>query len=768
MYEILKQQKSKQNKSIDIIVPIYNAYDDVVLCLNSLYNFTDLNRNRLILINDHSTDPRIKEYLDKQARENIIVIHNEANKGFSNNINLGIAQSETHDVLLLNSDTIVTRKWLEKIEACAYSDPAIATVTPLSNNASLCSVPVFCRENEVPEGYTIDSYAELIEKVSLRSYPTIPVANGFCMYIKREVISKIGSFDAETFGRGYGEENDFCHRAEQIGYRHAMCDDVYIYHSGTESFQSEEKKRYIEEHSAIINSRYPQQARATDIHCRDNPNHAVFDNINIHAGLENESKNILYVVQRDFRKGASDNVGGTQLHVKDLTMGLKGTYNIFVAARDSSYLNLTAYIGEKEYFFRFYIGNCRNYMWFHDRRMGEIFGKILDCFQIDLVHIHHVYTLSCEVFYQADMRKIPIFATLHDLYYICPTVKLLDTEGKYCGGMGYDCKNCLKKRLGIAYETPLIQIWRKECENVLRMAEKLFLPSESAKQIYLSIYPDLADKMNVIAHGSNITEKPRLNHRESTFNIAFIGGISEEKGSGISGQLIRMNIRGVKWHLFGVFDHADRSVLKNKNFIMTGSYTREELPGLMEKYQIDLVCILPIIPETFCYTLSEAVACGVPVVVTEIGALKERVSNMECGWTVPTSASAVDIMSLIERIKDRGVEYQEKLAAVQQVKLRTAAEMCECYQSYYKEKRKMKRSASKDYVWMLNAFLIAQNAGNYGGDESVLLRLAEAEKELEDIRNSTTYRAMGILAGMKIPFRKQIKQILAMVYGKIK
>ena len=213
----------------DIIVPIYNAYDDLVLCLESLYENTNLSRNRLILINDNSSDSRIKDYLDKQVGENIIVIHNKENKGFSNNVNIGMAQSNENDVVLLNSDTIVTPNWLEKIRKCAYLCQSTGTVTPLSNNATLCSVPRAFEKNLLPEGLSVKNVGEIVERCSLNKYPRITTSNGFCMYIKREVIDCIGNFDAETFGRGYGEENDFCYRAEQVGYRHVMCDDTYVY-----------------------------------------------------------------------------------------------------------------------------------------------------------------------------------------------------------------------------------------------------------------------------------------------------------------------------------------------------------------------------------------------------------------------------------------------------------------------------------------------------------------------------------------------------------
>ena len=292
---------------VDIIIPIYNAYDDLRKCLQSVYQYTDLVENRLILINDNSSDTRIEPYLNSQTKENVIIIHNKENKGFSNNINLGMAQSKERDVLLLNSDTIVTKNWVEKIVECAYSDRAIGTVTPLSNNATLCSVPNFCEENSLPEGMNIDQAAAIVEECSLKKYPRITVANGFCMFIKREVIKTIGGFDADTFRKGYGEENDFCNRAEQMGYIHVMCDDTYIYHTGTKSFETKEKEMYIKEHEKILYKRYPLQMRKNEVYCRDNPNGWVCENVGMYFDIWNGKKNILYLLQSDFREGAEDN-----------------------------------------------------------------------------------------------------------------------------------------------------------------------------------------------------------------------------------------------------------------------------------------------------------------------------------------------------------------------------------------------------------------------------------------------------------------------------
>ncbi len=487
---------------VDIIIPVYNALEDLQRCLTSIYCHTDLKKHRLILINDNSPDNQVRPYLDTQKKENIIVIHNESNKGFSHNINLGIRQSEDRDVILLNSDTIVTKGWVEKMLACAYSDSSIGTVTPLSNNATLCSVPNFCENNTLPVGMDINQAGHIVEECSMKKYPRITVANGFCMLIKREVIHLVGTFDEATFGRGYGEENDFCNRTEQMGYIHVMCDDTYIYHSGTKSFVSKEKAECIQAHEKILLERYPTQMHKNMLHCQKNPNGWVGRNIAYHFDIRNGRKNILFLLQSDFKEGADDNVGGTQLHVKHLTMGLRNQMNIYVVARNREYLQVTAYVGEKEHPFRFYIGEPEIFPLWHDRKMSELFRLLLKEFHIDLVHVHHTASTSPDIFQEADRLNIPILFTLHDFFAICPCVKLLDAEGNFCiDQVLHDCAGCLRKRQEQYQTDNYLDIWRKKWEVNLTLCKCIIAPSKSAEQILRSSYSFLETPIQVLGHG---------------------------------------------------------------------------------------------------------------------------------------------------------------------------------------------------------------------------------------------------------------------------
>ena len=755
-------------QGIDIIIPIYNAFEDLLKCIESILKYTDLSTNGLILINDASPDERIVPYLDSLCIDNLTIVHNEQNVGFSGNINKGISLSK-RDVLLLNSDTIVTSKWLEKIHQCAYSDSSIGTVTPLSNNATLCSVPIFCQDNTVPKGFSLEEYAALVEKVSFHKYPSIPVANGFCMFIKRCVINDIGFFDAETFGRGYGEENDFCYRAEQAGYRHVMCDDTYIYHSGTSSFVSDEKRKYCEAHEKILDKRYPEQNQSVRIHCRDNPNREIFENINLATALKNGRKNILYLVQADFREDANDNFGGTQLHVKDLCRASCNEFNIFVAARDLTYLNLTAYIGDEEYLLKFYIGESDKFQVFRNPMFEKLYAKILDSLCINLVHIHHTLNLSLELFYQANERKIPIVFSFHDYYYVCPTIRLLNQNNKFCFKQETEemCKSCLKQRCGIYQEIDFLKIWRRENLKVLNMADALIAPCNSVKEIVTCYFPTIESKIQVIEHGSDSYGAAVIENnasQTSSFNVAFVGGISDAKGSYCASQLVKNSPRAIKWYLFGAYGHNDLSVVERSNFIKTGKYNREELPQLLKRYHIDVVCILSICPETFCYTISEAVLYGIPVIATDIGALGERIRKMNCGWLVPYDASYKEVLNIINRIKDRNKEYQEKKKNALLAKIRTVKEMGDDYHKLYNMLLDKSVTINPKNITDYSSSQLFKNTLNSDSGSSLQQCLNETERELWAVQHSSAYRIAQIIVRIKIPFKKQLKALLFKMY----
>ena len=194
--------------AVDIIVPIYNAAADVRQCLHALLDHTP-SFARVILADDASTDPTLPElfgHFQERAQFKVERLQHTQNLGFVGNVNAALRHSK-NDALILNSDTLVTSGWLEAMSACLRADSHIASVTPWSNNAEICSFPELCVAAPPPK--ELKTIAAACAAMS-PTYPSLPTGVGFCMLMRRSVLERIGTFDAALFGRGYGEENDFC------------------------------------------------------------------------------------------------------------------------------------------------------------------------------------------------------------------------------------------------------------------------------------------------------------------------------------------------------------------------------------------------------------------------------------------------------------------------------------------------------------------------------------------------------------------------------
>ena len=220
---------------LSVVIPVFNAPGELDRCLESVAA-TTAEGTEIRIIDDASTDPATVTVLDRwRARAPAAwqFQANRVNRGFVATVNAGMRACE-HNVVLLNSDTEVTPGWLQGLQRCLDSDPAIASATPWTNNGEIASLPEFCQANPVPQDAA--RLAEVIARTGTVCYPELPTAVGFCMAISRLAIERVGVFDEALFGKGYGEENDFSRRVVNHGMRNVLCDDVYVVHLGGRSF----------------------------------------------------------------------------------------------------------------------------------------------------------------------------------------------------------------------------------------------------------------------------------------------------------------------------------------------------------------------------------------------------------------------------------------------------------------------------------------------------------------------------------------------------
>lgn len=671
-------------KKCDIIIPIYNAYECVRECIDSVIKYTDLNQNGLILIDDKSPDERMEELLSeyKKKHPNIEVLYNKVNKGFVGTVNVGMKHSK-NDVLLLNSDTEVTKDWLEKIKECAYSKSKVATVTPLSNNATLASVPNSFVPNDIPEGYTLDEMAALVENCSNNEYPEVPTGHGFCLFIKREVLEDVGYFDVESYGRGYGEENDFCFRCLNKGYRHLLCDNTYIFHKESQSF-AEDKKELIEEGLKVLKEKYPKYMDRLELWCGTNRIKHIGENVAFHLGIKDNRPNILYVIH-DF-KDIKNNHGGTSLHAYDLIRNLRDKYNFHVLTPEDGIYKLYSYWEKTESAATFPQISEFHELNYYNSEYKIMLENIIDTYGISLIHIHHLKGHYFDIKDVIKEKKVYSIITLHDYYSSCPQINKIYKNEEYCSKTNpQKCNECLKFLLGSAID---ITSWKKEWSDLLNSVNKIIAPSNSAAQEIKKAYSDI--DILAIEHGIDLKrEKAVILKDKKNYNVAFIGAIGIHKGSRTLESLMNYNKLGkIKIHLFGIVDSPNQR--NTKYFQNHGKYKREDLPKLLKENNIDLICLFSTWPETYSYTLTEAVACGIPVLSYNFGAIAERIEKHNLGWTIDSKNTYKEICEKMHSIFANQTKYNQIVKSINKYKIKTVDEMGKEYKILYKKGAELK------------------------------------------------------------------------------
>ncbi|UTF61927.1 glycosyltransferase family 2 protein [Gilvimarinus sp. DA14] len=239
----------------DVIVPMYKGCDSTVKCVQSVLATLPVD-SQLILVNDASPELGLTEHIERwRLDKRITLIENQQNLGFVASVNRGMSTTN-NDVVLLNSDTEVSADWLSRLQRAAYQETEVATVTPFSNNATVCSYPSLSGDGVMLKGMGVNELHSVCALVNSGVTAELPTAVGFCMYIRRDCLNEVGDFDEEAFGKGYGEENDFCLRASQKGWKHLLAADCFVYHDGGVSF-SEQKQGLVANAEKVIAERYP-------------------------------------------------------------------------------------------------------------------------------------------------------------------------------------------------------------------------------------------------------------------------------------------------------------------------------------------------------------------------------------------------------------------------------------------------------------------------------------------------------------------------------
>ncbi|MDO8870920.1 MAG: glycosyltransferase [Methanobacteriaceae archaeon] len=668
-------------QKISIIIPIYNAFEDTEKCIESVLKHTKI-PFEMVLIDDFSTDERIEGLLSNlEGNQNIKIIRNEENKGFVKTVNIGMKSTEG-DIVLLNSDTIVTPKWLTKLVVAAYSEKQIGTVTALSNAAGAFSIP------GIKTGHPqlkIEDVANLVEKVAVNKYMEVPTGNGFCMFIKRDLINEIGLLDEESFGMGYCEENDFCMRALEKYWTNIIDESTYIYHKGGSSF-SDAKKDLLKKNRAILDQKHPQYTRKVREFLKSDEYVTILERIK--NALENENlennnkKRILYVIH----KGG----GGTVHTNQDLIRNVGKNFDCYILSSSSKEIILLKYVDDDfEEIFSWAIKSEWSASDFYNSEFRDIYFNVLNGLKIDIVHLRHLIKHTFDLPSITSKLGLPMIISFHDFYFICPSYNLLDDKNNYCAGECTEgdgqCMVSMVELDDLPILKDFIPQWRNEISKTLDRASAFVTTSECVKDIFTSIYPQLSTKnFKIIEHGRDFDpiEKNILPYEipepSKPVKIVFPGNINNQKGLKLIKDLMEQDKNSIlEFHFMGSLDPE----LEDCG-IYHGKYDREDFCKIIENIKPSFIGILSIWPETYCHTLSEAWSCGVPVLTTNLGAQKERTIKNNGGWFLDYQNPIAAYQEII-RISNSPEEYEKIARTVQEIKFKTTKEMANDYLKIY-------------------------------------------------------------------------------------
>lgn len=689
----IKKKLRRNMKNCDIIIPIYNAFDNLKKCIESLLLYTNFENNRLILIYDKSCDDRIITYIEdyiSYRKQNIVLIKNEKNIGIKKTINIGIKYSN-NDVLLLYSDTEATEGWFDKIQKCAYSKNNIATVTPLTNISTSVYIPEYCQTTITQNDFNSNNFQKYFDCISYKDYPEIPTGAGFCLYIKREILNIVEFPDVETEEILYCWDKVFCYRCLDNGYRNILCDDVIVFNKVSSQSDFYGNKIFFIEENILLCKKYPLYVNNTTDWIINSPLKYINKNININLFLNNGNSNILIIIHMWDEKYFS----GTSFHVFDIIKELRYKYNFHVFVPDNNAYRLYSYWKNGEESIEIRIKELSIYSnSLFNLEYSNILDGIINFYKIDIIHIHHLYGHYFDIINVMKNKKTKLFISLHDYYAACPRINKYNfVYNRYCNN--YDeneCSFCLRY---FSEKITNITVWINIWNTLFSLSNRIIVPSESTKREIKKTYNHIP--VDVIEHGVNIKhieEKLDIDN-DDLFQIAFIGYLSEIKGKTIVEKLIKYASKfndNIYFHLIGDSDSNFLQGKSHKKIICHGKYNRKDLGVLLRNNNIKLGCLFSIVPETYSYTLTECLANNIPVLVFDIGALGQRVNENNLGWLIKTGSTASEIYRVINDIFRDKKKYKEILNSVSAYKIKTVKEMGLDYDKIYSNYKVLRNS----------------------------------------------------------------------------
>jgi GT2 family glycosyltransferase/glycosyltransferase involved in cell wall biosynthesis len=617
--------------ALAVIIPVFRDLAATQACLAALTDAIPPD-TKIILIDDASPELELSSWAAGLAATGaIMLIRHGQNQGFAAAVNAGLKAAAGHDILLLNSDTLVPPGAVEALLDAAYSAADIGSVTPFSNHATILSVPA-PSGNPMPDLAGAAAWQRAAAAANGGQICEIPTGVGFCMLLRHDCLAATGHFRPEIFAQGYGEENDWCLRARHAGYRHVAALGAYVAHQGHASFRGAAPALNAR-NARILNRLYPGYDRLiSDFIIADplTPARRRLDEARFAHGTRATA---VLLISHNHGGGVARIVNAQMQSLRDA--GIRPILLIPGAPNDPE---ATPFPWDTE----MTDGAPGDYptLRFKLPDTGAELVALLRTQNISNAVLHHGLGHHQDIRELAAALGIPQEIVLHDYASFCPRVNLLTrllpgSPLRYCGEPGLTtCAACVESAGDETFEYlgPAALIARSRAE--FTAARRISAPSADAANRIARHFPGFRPAVTPWQDDTSpVTLRPP---KSGPRRIAVIGGIGPAKGFDVlidCANDARRRKLPLEFIIAGA--SADDEAVLEAGIFITGAYPEGQATGLIKSLNADLAFLPSIWPETWCFALSEAWEAGLYTLVFDLGAQAARLRATGRGAVLP-------------------------------------------------------------------------------------------------------------------------------------
>lgn len=288
--------------------------------------------------------------------------------------------------------------------------------------------------------------------------------------------------------------------------------------------------------------------------------------------------------------------------------------------------------------------------YFFNVNVNEAFRELCDIVKPTVVHGHNIMGMSLGMIDVAKEYGAKVYFTLHDHWGYCYKNTVLDENNNYCDHL-FQCEKCLFELTARGARIPM----RVRQDYFIYMMDKVdgfISPSEYLAHAYILAGFNY-HKMHVLWNGIDIKRFLRVKHKESNkVRITFAGYFGKHKGVHILISAVAMlGNKNIEINLVGTgAEEKNYKMLAEELGIQAqlrfwGKLPNQEVERVYA--ETDIYCLPSIWPENQPVSITEAMACGIPVVASALGGNTELVRNGENGYLFQPR----DIDDLADKLK---------------------------------------------------------------------------------------------------------------------